>query len=323
MDCICCGFGAVLLLFILTAKKQIIVGQEEALQSREAAATLEAAIEEAEARRRALVTELEALDPQPDADTTSFAELAAREERLAREVEAAQAELQPWTRLPRRPRRRLPRIALPPTKAILPGCACADRVPLSCWKVPGSMLGATAEEALNILQQGSPQRSAKWDRARAALRAVLAAIPKGTEVAVLQMGENTTALSGTAADPYIDPYDNQALLRLLGRLEALEATGGADLVRGLQTVKALPERPSSVLLIGDGLPTAPAPGGRGLSESERVRLFNQAVASRPNAPFNAILFPFAGDPSAAGLFWQLSGQTNGITLIPDEDWPQI
>jgi hypothetical protein len=54
-----------------------------------------------------------------------------------------------------------------------------------------------------------------------------------------------------------------------------------------------------------------------------VRLFNQAQSLRPNAPFNAILFPFDGDPSAAGLFWGLSGQTNGITLIPDNDWPNL
>ena len=45
------------------------------------------------------------------------------------------------------------------------------------------------------------------------------------------------------------------------------------------------------------------------------------MATRPNYPFNAILFPFEGDPSAAGLYWQLSGRTNGITLIPDNDWP--
>jgi hypothetical protein len=47
------------------------------------------------------------------------------------------------------------------------------------------------------------------------------------------------------------------------------------------------------------------------------------MASRPKYPFNAILFPFSGDPSAAGLFWQLSGRTKGITLIPGNDWPRL
>ena len=47
------------------------------------------------------------------------------------------------------------------------------------------------------------------------------------------------------------------------------------------------------------------------------------MANRLNYPFNAILLPFSGDPAAAGLFWQLSGRTKGITLIPDNDWPSI
>jgi hypothetical protein len=47
------------------------------------------------------------------------------------------------------------------------------------------------------------------------------------------------------------------------------------------------------------------------------------MSTRPNYPFNAILFPFEGDPSAAGLFWQLSALTGGITLIPDNDWPTL
>jgi hypothetical protein len=173
------------------------------------------------------------------------------------------------------------------------------------------------------MQQGSWQKAEKWLRAKQALKAVLAAIPKGTKVAVFQMAESTSPLSGSPNDPYIDPYDNAALISLLDRLENLEARGGADLAKGMRTIASLKERASSLLLIGDGLPTAPAPSGRGLSEPERVNLFNQAMATRPNYPFNAILFPFEGDPSAAGLFWQLSGRTNGITLIPDNDWPSL
>jgi hypothetical protein len=47
------------------------------------------------------------------------------------------------------------------------------------------------------------------------------------------------------------------------------------------------------------------------------------MATRISYPFNAILFPFEGDPNAIGLFWQLSGRTNGITLVPDNDWPAL
>ncbi|MFO8028041.1 MAG: hypothetical protein R6U56_10285 [Opitutales bacterium] len=323
MDVICCGFGAVLLLFILTAKKQIIVSTEEASQSQEAAETLQAAIEEKEAEQKALETEIEALDPQPDTEATSLAQLAAEQERLAKEVEDQAQELQALeteaevTEAPAS-------IDRPSAdQSYLSGLRLRGPRAVILLESSGSMLAEKASDAVAIMQQGSWEKADKWLRAKEALRAVLAAIPKGTKVAVLQMAESTSPLSGSPSDPYIDPYDNAALISLLDRLENLEARGGADLARGMRTVANLDERASSLLLIGDGLPTAPAPAGRGLSENERVELFNRAMASRPNYPFNAILFPFEGDPSAAGLFWQLSGRTNGITLIPDNDWPTL
>lgn len=323
MDCICCGFGAVLLLFILTTKKQILVSNEEANQSLEAAETLQAAIEETEARQKALEKEIEALDPQPDTTATSLAQLAAEQERLAKEIENQAQELQALkTEVQPTP---APASLDRPSadQSYLSGLRLRGPRAVILLESSGSMLAETAGDAVNIMQQGNWQQADKWLRAKEALKAVLAAIPKGTQVAVFQMAESTSPLSGSSNSPYIDPYDNAALISLLDRLKNLEARGGADLVRGMRTVAALKERASSLLLIGDGLPTAPAPAGRGLSEIERVNLFNQAMATRPNYPFNAILFPFEGDPSAAGLFWQLSGRTNGITLIPDNDWPTL
>ena len=126
--------------------------------------------------------------------------------------------------------------------------------------------------------------------------------------------------SGTSEQPYIDPYDNSALLDTLDRLDTLDASGGADLYKGLRTVNGLPQRPTSLLLITDGLPTAPAKGNQ-LTEKDRVALFNLALATPLSFPVNVFIFPFEGDPSAAGLYWKLSTRTGGITLVPDDNWP--
>jgi hypothetical protein len=321
MDCICCGFGAVLLLFILTAKKQITESQEEASQSVEAAETLQAAIREAEVEQNALDTEIEALDPQPDTYATNMAELAAVQERLAKAVEK-QAEVLAALETEAEPTEQPAALDRPSAdQSYLSGLRLRAPRAVIVLESSGSMLAEDAESAIEIINQGSGSSSKKWLRAKAAVRAVLAAIPKGTQVAVFSMAEGTNALSGSAQNPYIDPYDNKALITFLERLDKLEARGGANLSAALQTVGQLKQRASSLLLIGDGLPSAPAPRSGGLSEADRVELFNRAISSRPNYPFNAILFPFEGDPSAAGLFWQLSGRTNGITLIPDNDWP--
>lgn len=323
MDCICCGFGAVLLLFILTAKKQITESQDEASQSIEAAETLQAAIRETEAEQKALQKEIEALDPKPDTNATSVSQLGAEQERLAKAVEdqaQALAALETETESPEQPAA-LDRPSA--DQSYLSGLRLRAPRAVILLESSGSMLAEDAQGAIALLNQGGSAKSEKWNRAKAALRAVLAAIPRGTRVAVFSMAEATSALSGTEQNPYIDPYDNAALLTFLERLDTLEARGGANLAAGIQTVGQLRERVSSLLLIGDGLPTAPAPSGGSLSEADRVNLFNRAMAGRPNYPFNAILFPFEGDPSAAGLFWQLSGRTGGITLIPDNDWPSL
>ena len=323
MDCICCGFGAVLLLFILTAKAQITDSQEKAMQSVNAAETLEAAIRETKAKKLALAEEIKALDPQPNTKATSVAALAAEQERLAKAVEdqaKALAALENKTEPAEQPAA-LDRPSA--DKSYLSGLRLRGPRAVILLESSGSMLAEDAKTAIQIIQQGTGAKSKKWLRSKAAVRAVLAAIPKGTQVAIFAMAEETKAISGGTKNPYIDPYDNEALLSFLDRLEQLEARGGADLSKGLQAVNQLNQRASSLLLIGDGLPTAPAPRSGSLTEADRVKLFNRAMANRLNYPFNAILFPFSGDPAAAGLFWQLSGRTKGITLIPDNDWPSL
>ena len=323
IDCICCGFGAVFLLFILTAKAQITDSQEKATQSVEAAETLEAAIRETMAKQEALKNAIAALDPQPDTKATSVAALAAEQARLAKAVEEQAKAL---TALETETEATEQAAALDRPSAdntYLSGLRLRAPRAVILLESSGSMLAEDAKTAVQIIQQGTGAKSKKWLRSKAAVRAVLAAIPKGTQVAIFAMAEETKALSGSPQNPYIDPYDNKALLSFLDRLDRLEASGGADLSKGLQTVAQLRQRASSLLLIGDGLPTAPAPRSGSLTEADRVQLFNRVMASHPKYPFNAILFPFSGDPSAAGLFWQLSGRTKGITLIPDNDWPRL
>ncbi|MBL00237.1 MAG: hypothetical protein CMI34_02355 [Opitutales bacterium] len=323
MDCICCGFGAVLLLFILTAKAQITNSQEEAKQSINAADTLEAVIRETKAKKLALEEEIEALDPPSNAMVTSLAALTAKQERLAKEVEDQTKAL---TALENKAEPTEQPAALDRPSAdnsYLSGLRLRAPRAVILLESSGSMLAEDAKTAIQIIQQGTGAKSKKWLRSKAAVRAVLAAIPKGTQVAIFAMAEETEALTGSTKNPYIDPYDNKALLSFLNRLDQLEASGGADLSKGLQAVSQLNQRASSLLLIGDGLPTAPAPSSGSLTEADRVKLFNRAMVSRFNYPFNTILFPFSGDPSAAGLFWQLSSRTKGITLIPDNDWPSL
>lgn len=320
MDCICCGFGAVLLLFILTAKKQIDTTSEAIEEASQVAATLESAINTAANKNSALEEALAKISPNTKAKAESLKELEASSAELAASVADKEAALKAMKTDDPKPEEVGALDRPSANKKYLSGLHLDGPRAVILLESSGSMLAGKAKDAVELLQSGKSEQSKKWKRAKAAVRAILAALPRGTQVALLQMNQSATTLSGSAAQPYIDPYDNAALLDTLDRLDSLEATGGADLYKGLRTVNSLPQSPSSLLIITDGLPTAPARGNQ-LTEKDRVSLFNLALATPLSYPVNALLLPFEGDPSAAGLFWKLSTRTGGITLVPDDHWP--
>ncbi len=323
IDCICCGFGAVLLLFILTAKKQMNQEATDSRQTLEALEILQREISVSKAEQQTIDAKLASLDPQPDVKATDLIQLNDQLANLSKAIETKNAALAYLDEETKATEAIAGKDRPSADRSYLSGLRLQGPRVLILLENSGSMLAENANSALEIIRSGNGNQSEKWLRAKAAVRAVLAAIPKNTKVAILQMNQQTTPLTGTLENPYIDPYNNTELIDLLDRLEGLEASGGANLLNALITVRNLKDRPSSLLLIGDGLPTAPNPTGRTLSESNRVKLFHNAMAARPNFPFNVLLLPFEGDPSAAGLFWKLSSRTNGITLIPDKDWPNL
>ncbi len=320
MDCICCGFGAILLLFILTAKRQLTLSAEEIAQRVEAVSTLEVAIEAAETRDRELRDTLDATGPPPgEPDAT---ELAAEEARLRSSVAELQAEVEAL-RMELESSDEPAALDRPSAdRSYLAGLRLRGPRVLILLERSGSMAAENATDALAILRAGKTLEAPKWRRAKAAVRSVLAALPKDTTAAVYAFAETAAPLSGDSRGAWFDPYENSGLLTLLTHLEELEAAGGADLAGALQTVASLRPAPTSILLIGDGLPTAPTAGGA-LSEADRIALFRRATAVQPNIPFNALLLPFAGDPAAAGLFWQMTGRTLGVTVAPDAGWPPM
>ena len=323
IDCICCGFGAVLLLFILTAKSQIDQKEIDAEQAVAALEVLQREIKISEEKQQTVEAELASLDPHPSAEAIDLNQLNAELASLTKAIEKKNAALAFLDEETKATEAIAAKERPSADKSYLSGLHLQGPRVLLLLENSGSMLAEDASDALKIIRSGNGNQSKKWLRAKAAIRAVLAAIPENTKVAVLQMNQQSTPLSGTPENPYIDPYDNSALIALLDRLDALEASGGANLLNALTVVRNLREQPSSLLLVGDGLPTAPNPTNRSLSEADRVLLFNRAMSVRPHFPFNTILFPFEGDPSAAGLFWKLSSRTNGIILVPDNDWPAL
>jgi hypothetical protein len=323
MDCICCGFGAVLLLFILTAKRQTIEITEESNAISETLASIQDELNKESIRLQTIQSKIDTLNPEAHEDfVTPLSELVALNDALEKQLQEAKAEHMRLLKVAQDPTQKKSAGLDRPTAdaRYLQGLNLEGPRVLILLTNSGSMLGEDAESALAVLRGETGTVADKWERAKAVVRSILAAIPKGTQVALFQMNELTAPIIGTTENPWWDPYDNPSLINALRALDALPAEGGHDLARAFNIVGSLSPAPSSMLLIVDGLPTAPATGSV-LTEADRVELFRRALTQLPPIRTNAILLPFAGDPSAAGLYWRISARSRGTIIIPDPDWP--
>lgn len=321
MDCICCAFGAVLLLFILTAKTHRQQQDELEAVSAGTIAELKEALESTQheldkvdqalgkaSRESVQLSELIQANNQKSQFEKAIqaveSQLAALNEQQADSENRSTAA---WEKAPSDPRYLADLQLTGPHIAII-------------LESSGSMLGEDAASASAQLQK-SPNNSSKWQRAKSIVGTLIASMPEQQKFALLSMQAETTLLSAQSTNSYNESDDGETIVKILKMIDTIEPQGGANLSSAMRAVQALNPTPSSVLLITDGLPTAPATTLSRLSESDRVTLFFEAAQLCPDLNFNVLLLPFAGDPSAAGLYWKLCSQKKGICLVPASNWP--
>ena len=321
MDCICCAFGAVLLLFILTAKTHRQQQHELEVISAATLAELKEALDSTQHELNKVDKALGKV-PRESVPLSELIHANNQKSQIEKAIQAVESQL----------------------AALIEQQADSENHSTAAWKKPpsdpryladlqltgphiaiilessGSMLGEDAASASAQLQK-SPNNSSKWQRAKSILGALIASMPEQQKFALLSMQAETTLLSVQTTSSYNESSDGETIVKILKMIDQIEPQGGANLTSAMQALQALNPTPSSVLLITDGLPTAPATAQSRLSESARVTLFFEAAQLCPDLNFNVLLLPFAGDPSAAGLYWKLCSQKNGICLVPASNWP--
>jgi hypothetical protein len=192
--------------------------------------------------------------------------------------------------------------------------------------VSASML---ADRLVNIIRLRNMdvalQRSAeKWTRAVNTVDWLTAQLPVASDYQVILFNtEARTALPGTEGQ-WLEVADQAQLEQLSAELRDVTPSGGTSLLNAFRHLQTLDPPPDNIFLITDGLPTqgAQAPRGTKVSGRERQQLFRQALAALPGGvPVNVILAPMEGDPMAASEFWRLAQETRGSFMSPSSDWP--
>ena len=350
LDAICCGFGAVVLLFmiinanvdsrrdaelgdlsgdvdraelkVLTGRKSLLTLKTEVTTLVEEAATLQGV-------RNQLLTEIQDTVAQAGAIEESSAARRAAIERLRAELAQLEAEttrLSAASMTPEEAGTRIRGFTGEGNRQYLTGLIMGGRRVLILVDTSTSMLDRTI---VNILRRRnmSPeqQRNApKWRQVVNTVDWLTAQLEPGTQFQIVGFSATAKSMVPGTDGQWLTVTDGSQLETAVQSLRAMHPQGPTSLHAAFNAVRALEPKPDNIYLLVDGLPTMGEilPTRGGVTGKERHDHFNRAARQLPlGIPVNVLLFAMEGDAQAAPAYWTLALRTGGSMLAPSEDWP--
>jgi hypothetical protein len=336
LDCMCCGFGSVILMFMIISHR-ITTHAAEVTEVRDVevlrvAARVEAQREQLSDRQqrleqaeRILAGSEDELRSQRERNRLAAAELArVRARSREREQAVRRTQQERGSQPPATPHVR--ELLNRGNRQYLTGLRMGGERALILVDSSASMLDRTIVNVL-IRRNMSPERqrrAPKWVQVVSTVDWLTANLAPEGRFQIYTFDEQARPLLEDTRGKWLEVGDGRLLDRAMARLRQRVPQGGTSLSAALAAIGSLQPRPDEVYLLVDGLPTVGArPSGRKtVSGRQRLELFATAVRVRPEGvPLNVILFAFEGDPDAASAFWSLSIASGGSFMSPSEHWP--
>ena len=349
LDCIFCGFGAVVLLFVIVNARAVSERVEEA-------AALEADVDTIEQemlhKRKNLILIRNSLEvTEQEIERTDG--MSSRIEKMLEEkkIELAEYENRTVAKKDHLNRQKADLKSLEEHFKRLKAAAVdadggtdvksfpgdGDRQYLTGVKVGGkrililvdssaSMLGRQVVDVIirRNLSDASKRQSPKWQKAISTVDWITAQFPAGSRFQLYTFNEKAVPVLPGSAGDWLDAADPVVLGEAMDALREIVPANGTSLHAAFGAIRKLQPRPDNLFLLVDGLPTMRErkTSAKKVSGNTRLKYYRSAVSGLPrNLPFNVILFPMEGDPMAATSYWRLAVRTRGSFFTPSEDWP--
>jgi hypothetical protein len=351
LDCICCGFGAVILFYTIVSAQVGVVRvqktddmtaevnrlEEEVLTGTRGLAALRDTLEKtrneaasASAQTNRIIADL--ANRKEQLSTYDAASLARREhiEKLKadiRSLEEGTKRLQAGSDERAPPGQEVSSFRKTGgDRRYITGLRMHGRRILVLLDVSASMLHEDLVSILRLRNSDDAHKraAAKWRRAVETVNWLLTQVPPGSEFQILTFNTKAQPLLPDSGGKWIGAGDAPQLARTMRALQLLVPADGTSLYNAFAATKTLTPLPDQIVLITDGLPTqGKTPGMRKYVDSAaRMRLFDEAVSQLPDrVPVDCVLLPMKGDLQAAHRFWHLARLTDGTLIMPSKDWP--
>ena len=348
LDIMSCGFGAVVLIFLIinheSQRELKIVNQDRLSEMRmldyqvetgkKDLFELQEILEETERRLREAMAKLQVLQSDVKIKKEELDEI--DQESIATEADLALLRSDVESREDEVKRMRSEREADEGGKArtfvgegnrqYLTGLQVGGKRILIALDTSASMLDETI---VNIIRRRNmdprAQRAApKWRRAVSTVEWLAAQLPLDADFQIYGFNAEAFAfLPETEGDwlPVIGDGELDEAVNAVGNSLPEKGTSLVNLFNKIAEMNPLPD---NVFLIVDSLPTQEEKPKRAATVSgrERLSMFRSALKDLPQSvPFNIIMFPMEGDPQAAASYWSMARLTRGAFMAPTSDWP--
>jgi len=334
LDCLCCGFGSVILVFMIISNRVTTESQEvladlraqalrlsvqtetlgeEVAEENEELVGLRSKLEAKRAAQRAKTRQIEQLDRLVALKRSSVS--SSKED----VTEALAAAAKPASQTPETREKRGQR-------ELVTGLNMSGDHILILLDVSASMLDRYIANVV-LVRNMPPERqrqAAKWQQAVATVDWILASIPKASKFQIYVFDVTARPLIEGTAGEWLDVSDDKRVSQARRELREITPGGGTSLYHALAVPMRLQPAPDNVFLLVDGLPTQgeKTSGQRVVSGDKRLDYFDQAIRQLSRQiPVNVVLYPMEGDPEGAAAYWKLAFDTGGVLMSPSEDWP--
>jgi hypothetical protein len=350
LDCMSCGFGAVILFFMIINAQvretteddptnlmaetrmlevEILDGRKNLVLAKNTIEELESEKDTAEGRIAqiiALIEELRAELDEYDQDTLAEIE---RIEQLQTDIKNLEEEVKRLLAMAEAEEsegNRLREFRGEGDRQYLTGLKLGGERTLILVDRSASMLDETI---INIIRRRNMPiddklRAAKWRQAVASVDWLTAQFVPGSEFQIYMYNTEAVPVIEGSDGVWLKADDATQLDEAVRVLRRTAPEGGTNMKAAMEVVTSLNPWPDNVILLADGLPTMdePTTNKRTVSGRDRTRYFTSAVRELPsNIPVNVFLYPLEGDYEAPFLYWLLSYRSGGSFISVSKDWP--